>query len=82
MVFWATCGTLAAVAAIMIQRAPHVRAEAERQQAAQIAAENREYCEKWGMRAGTRQHAACTLDLDEIRTRHAKRLFLGGEGLL
>jgi hypothetical protein len=61
MAFWATCGALAVVAAIMIQRAPQVRAEAERQQAAQIATENREYCEKWGMCAETRQY------LDEIR---------------
>jgi hypothetical protein len=72
MAFFGICGALAAVAIIMIQRAAQVRAEMERQQAAEIAAENRRYCEKWGMRAGTRKHVPCTLDLDKIRARHAK----------
>jgi hypothetical protein len=81
MVVWAVCGVLAVVAMIMIQRAPQVRAEIERQQVAEIAAENRTYCEKWGMRAGTREHAGCTLDLDEIRARHAKRV-LDASGVL
>ncbi len=82
MAFWAVCGVLAVTGIIMIQRAPQVRAETERQQAAEIAAEDRMYCEKWGMLAGTREHAACTLDLDEIRARHAKRLLVSGEGLI
>ena len=82
MGFWGVCGALAVVAAVMIQRAPQVRAATEQQMGAEIAAENRAYCEKWGMRAGTREHAACTLDLDEIRARHSKRFAVGGEGLL
>jgi hypothetical protein len=82
MVFWAVCGVLAVVAMIMIQRAPQVRAEIERQPAAEIAAENRAHCEKWGMRAGTREHAGCTLDLDEIRARHAKSVLVASEGLI
>jgi hypothetical protein len=79
--FWAVCGVLAVAAIVMIQRAPQVRVEMERQQAAEIAAENRAYCEKWSMRAGTREHAGCTLDLNEIRTRHAKRV-LDASGVL
>src|SRR5262249_10885282 len=58
------------------------RAAAEQQLAAEIAEENRAYCEKWGMRAGTREHSMCTLDLDEIRARHSKRLAVGVEGLI
>jgi hypothetical protein len=73
---------LAVVAITMIQRARQVRAQAEQQQAAEIAAENRALCEKWGMRAGTREHVTCTLDLDEIRARHAKRPLVAGEGLI
>jgi hypothetical protein len=80
MAFWAVCGVLAVAAIIMIQRAPAVRAEIERQQTAEIAAENRAYCEKWGMRAGTREHVACALDLDELRARHAKRVLVASEG--
>lgn len=82
MAFWGVCGALAVFAAVMIQKAPQVRAEAERQLAAEIAAENRAYCEKWRMPAGTREHGICTLDLDEIRARHVKRLAIAMDGLL
>jgi hypothetical protein len=82
MAFWGVCGALAVVAVAMIQKAPQARAAAERQVAAEVAAENRAYCEKWGMRAGTREHVTCTLDLDEIRARQAKRLAAGIQGLI
>lgn len=82
MAIWGICGALAVVALAMIQKAPQVQATADSKQAAEIAAENRAYCEKWGMRAGTREHAACTLDLDEIRARQAKRFAIGSQGLL
>src|SRR5260370_35527779 len=72
MVFWAVCGVLAVVAMIMVQRAPQVRAGIERQQAAESAAENRAYCGKWGMRAGTREHAGCPLDLTGVRPETAR----------
>lgn len=35
--------------------------------AASIAAQNRSYCEKWGMKPGTRAHAACAMDLQALR---------------
>jgi hypothetical protein len=82
MAFWGVCGALAVVAVVMIQKAPQVRAEAEQQLATEIAAENRAYCEKWGMPAGTRAHALCTLDLDQMRARQAKRLAIGVDGLI
>jgi hypothetical protein len=82
MAFWGVCGALAVVAVAMVHDAPQARAAAERQVAAEVAAENRAYCEKWGMRAGTREHVICTLDLDEIRARQAKRLAVGVQGLI
>ena len=42
---------------------------AKRQHVLEIAAENGFYCEKWGMKSGTREHTQCTLDLQEIRRR-------------
>ena len=82
MAFWGVCGALAVVAVAMIQKAPQVRVAAEQRQAAEIAEENTAHFEKWGMRAGTRQHVICTLDLDEIRARQAKRLAAGIQGLI
>src|SRR5438093_467162 len=71
MAFWGVCGALAVGAAVMIHNAPQVGAAAAGQRAAEIADENRAYCEKWGMPAGTRAHVRCTLDLDEIRARQS-----------
>jgi hypothetical protein len=42
------------------RRAEHVRASI-------VAAENRAYCEKWGMPPGTHAHMLCTTDLQELR---------------
>jgi hypothetical protein len=72
--FLATCAVLALAAAIMIQQAPQIRHQTDQQLAEEIAAENTAYCEKWGMRPRTREHVACTLDLDEIRARYVKRV--------
>lgn len=48
-------------------RLPEISARIERARTAEIAAENKLYCERWGMPAGTRRHIQCTLDLDELR---------------
>jgi hypothetical protein len=82
MALWGICGALAVLAFAMIQKAPEVRAATQDRNAAEIAQENQTYCEKWGMRAGTREHAACTLDLDTIRANEAKRLAVDMQGLL
>ena len=42
---------------------------AESLRALQIAADNRSYCERWGMKRGTREHTLCTEDLYELRKR-------------
>ena len=50
------------------------RATLERQRAQQIVEENKFYCEKWGMRAGTHEHTLCTLDLQAIRATAEQRI--------
>jgi hypothetical protein len=46
----------------------------QRIRAQEIFEENRTYCEKWGMRAGTHEHTLCTFDLNEIRAKHERRI--------
>jgi hypothetical protein len=46
----------------------------EGQQALEIAQENKGYCEKWGMPAGTHEHIICTMDLDAIRAKVEQRI--------
>ena len=63
---------LAAFLVMFIVNFPRIldaQASAQRQHVLEIAAENRFYCEKWGMKSGTREHTQCTLDLQEIRAR-------------
>jgi hypothetical protein len=50
------------------------RQRMERQLARELADENRLYCEKWGMPAGTHEHVLCVMDLQEIRARQEQRL--------
>ena len=60
--------------AVVAPNIPEYRAQAERQRIAEIAAENRSFCENWGMPAGTQQHMRCTLDLGALRARIARRM--------
>lgn len=41
---------------------------------AEMANEDRMYCEKWGMQLGTHGHTLCTLDLKQLRADHERRL--------
>jgi hypothetical protein len=50
------------------------RAIAEAQRAQEISQENKFYCEKWGMRAGSHEHLICTMDLDHIRQQVEQRI--------
>ena len=73
-VLWALA---AAGTAIMIMHFPRIleaRATIERQRAQEITEENRAYCEKWGLKAGTHEHTLCTLDLQEIRAKVEQRI--------
>jgi hypothetical protein len=68
---------LASWVVIMVSNLPSVskaRATAERQRAQEISEENRIYCEKWGMKAGTHEHILCTLDLQELRAKVQQRI--------
>ena len=70
--FIALAFALAGGAALLL---PHV---VERQHAAEIARLqeivqiNRMLCEKWGLKSGTPDHTACTIDLDEVRARQVR----------
>jgi hypothetical protein len=50
------------------------RAIAEARRAQEISKENKFYCEKWGMRAGSHEHLICTMDLDHIRQEVEQRI--------
>jgi hypothetical protein len=65
--FW-VAAILAVVLAFFMGRPPIIA-----QRTAQIAADSKAYCEKWGMPAGTSQHADCIRDLTEIRHQQARR---------
>ena len=55
---------------------PAARARLEGQRLSEIAAENRFYCEKWGMPVGTHKQVLCTLDLQTIRANVERRMNL------
>jgi uncharacterized membrane protein len=59
---------------LQIPRMQEARAIAEAQRLQQIAEENRSYCEKWGMRAGSHEHVICTMDLSHIRKEVEQRI--------
>jgi hypothetical protein len=46
---------------------PEAARGAERARVLQAADDNAAYCEKWGMKRGTREHALCAADLYELR---------------
>jgi hypothetical protein len=71
---WALLGAWVIVMLANLPNLSKTRAKAERQRAQEIAEENRLYCEKWGMKAGTHEHTLCTLDLQEIRAKVQQRI--------
>jgi hypothetical protein len=72
--FWCLLAAIVAMALFSIPRISEARAVAERERLREISAENRFFCEKWGLRASTHEHLICTMDLNEIRSRAEKRL--------
>jgi hypothetical protein len=72
--FWALATAWVLMLVISFPRILEARAVAERQLLQEISDENRFYCEKWGMKAGTHEHTLCTLDLQEIRARVEARI--------
>jgi hypothetical protein len=48
---------------------PETVRRAESLRALKVVEENSGYCERWGMKEGTREHALCTIDLRQLRQR-------------
>jgi len=71
---WAVLAALIVTIIVGLPRILENRAIAEQRRAAEISNENRYYCEKWGMPAGTDKHASCVLDLQEIRAKEEQRI--------
>ncbi len=67
-ILWA--GLLVFVGYFFIYILPHlpeIRSRAEAIRMSKISSENSFYCEKWGMKPGTHEHALCTMDLQKLR---------------
>jgi hypothetical protein len=58
----------------IIPKMPDARARAGLLRAQEISAENKYYCEKWGMLEGTHGHTACVLDLRDLRAKIERRM--------
>jgi hypothetical protein len=74
MAVWALLVAGAAFLLLHIPQMRDARAIAEAQRLHQIAEENRFYCEKWGMPAGSHEHVICTMDLSHIRKEVEQRI--------
>ena len=59
---------------VVLPRFPQAQAIAESQRILEISAENRFYCEKWGMQEKTHEYTQCMLDLQEIRAKVEQRI--------
>ncbi len=59
---------------LLIPEMQDARARADAQLAQQISDENKSYCVKWGMPAGTHEHVICTMDLVRIRQETEERI--------
>jgi hypothetical protein len=73
-VLWAGLAVWLAILLNSLPKMSEARAVAERQRAQDLIAENHFYCTKWGLVAGTHEHTLCTMDVQEIRAKHEKRL--------
>jgi hypothetical protein len=74
MALWALLVAGAVFLLLHIPQMRDARAIDEARRALEISQENKLYCEKWGMRAGTHEHIICTMDLDAIRARVEQRI--------
>jgi hypothetical protein len=74
VLLWALALALAGSVLLSIPRMLEARTIAQYYQNVEIADENRLYCNKWGLAAGTSRYAECEHDLQEIRTNEARRI--------
>jgi hypothetical protein len=71
------CAALAAWTAILISSIPRMTqasAVVARQRVQELIDENQSYCAKWGLVPGTHEYTLCTMDVQEIRAKHERRL--------
>ena len=78
---WALVTALAISLVAHVPQLMEAQAAAERQLILEMAQENREFCEKWGLGFGSHRHTLCTLDVQEIRKRHEQRLLADFDAL-
>ena len=72
---WALlCAAVLMFAIIVAPQIPRAQAAAQAKRLLDVAAENRAYCEKWGMAAGTAKQAQCLLDLQGLRAKIENRI--------
>lgn len=71
---WALGPALLLLMLVSLPSMQAARQEAEAELAADIASENQLYCAKWGMAAGSAEHASCVQDLGAIRARAEQRM--------
>jgi hypothetical protein len=74
MALWALAIGAVVFLFLHIPQMREARAIAEAQRVQEIAEENKRYCQKWGMQAGTHEHLICTMDLDAIRAKVEQRI--------
>jgi hypothetical protein len=68
LAWWsALLAVMICVMAFIVPNLPEAARSAESARAFKAAQDNRFYCEKWGFKRGTREHALCTTDLYELR---------------
>ena len=58
----------------VLPNVPEMITQAQINRAKEIAAENEEYCAKFGMGSGSQKHDQCLLDLGEFRYKVEKRI--------
>jgi hypothetical protein len=68
LALWATLAAFVVFfLAFIAPKLPEVAARAERLRIQEISQENEDYCAKWQMGLGSKMHAQCILDLQELR---------------
>jgi hypothetical protein len=66
---------------VAVYATPEAQTIAQQQQQDAIWRENRFFCERHGMAAGTREHIQCVRDLTEIRAQEDRRTAAAIDGI-
>jgi hypothetical protein len=74
VVLWAGLAAWLSILLSSLPRMSEVRAIAQRERVQELIGENQSYCTKWGLIPSTHEYTLCTMDVQEIRTKHERRL--------